>query len=64
MHIYLWQIDPLLQLSIDALNTATPNLAHLMADVYIYRTMHIGRLTPHLKLSLTADQVLANQCVW
>ena len=30
-----------LQSSIDALNTATPNLAHLMADLYIYRTMHI-----------------------
>ena len=40
MHIYIWQIDPL-QLSIDILNTATPNLAHLMADLYIYRTMHI-----------------------
>ena len=32
----LWQIDPLLQSSIDALNTVTPNLAHLMADLYIY----------------------------
>ena len=30
-----------LQSSIDALNTATPNLAHLMADLHIYRTMHI-----------------------
>ena len=35
MHIYPWQIAPL-QLSIDALHTATPNLAHLMADLYIY----------------------------
>ena len=32
MHIYPWQIAPL-ELSIDALNTATPNLAHLMADL-------------------------------
>ena len=36
MHIYPWQIAPL-QSSIDALNTATPNLA----DLYIERTMHI-----------------------
>ena len=35
MHIYPWQIDTPQQLSIDTLNTATPNLAHLMADVYI-----------------------------
>ena len=34
MHIYIWQIDPH-QLSINALNTTTPNLAHLMADLYI-----------------------------
>ena len=40
MHIYPWQIAPL-QSSIDALNTATPNLAHLMADLYIYRTIYI-----------------------
>ena len=40
MHIYIWQINPL-QLSTDALNTTTPNLAHLMADLYICRTMHI-----------------------
>ena len=34
MHIYPWQIDPTpSQLSIDALNTATPNLANLMADL-------------------------------
>ena len=34
MHIYPWQIDPTpSQLSIDALNTATPNLADLMADL-------------------------------
>ena len=34
MHIYLWQIDPppLSQFSIDALTTATPNLADL-ADI-------------------------------
>ena len=25
-----------MQLSIDALNTTTPHLAHLMADIYIY----------------------------
>ena len=34
MHIYRWQIDPTpSQLSIDALNTATPNLADILADV-------------------------------
>ena len=38
MHIYLWQINPPLQSSIDALNTATPNLA----DLYIYRTIDIN----------------------
>ena len=26
-----------LQLTIDALNTATPNVAHLMVDIYIHR---------------------------
>ena len=35
MHIYLWQIDPL-QSSIDLCKTITPNLAHIMADLYIY----------------------------
>ena len=48
MHIYPWQIAPL-QSSIDALNTTTPNLAHLMADLYIYIeqcTYTHGRLTP------------------
>ena len=40
MHIYPWLMAPL-QLSIDALNTATANLSYLMADLYIYRTMHI-----------------------
>ena len=37
------------QLSIDACNTATPNLAHLMVDLYIYIeqcTFTYGRLTP------------------
>ena len=34
MQIYPWQTDP--QLGIDTFNTATPNLAHLMADLYIY----------------------------
>ena len=31
------------QPSIEDLNTTSPNLAHLMADlyIYIYRTMHI-----------------------
>ena len=41
MHIYAWQMEPPSQLSIDAWNTTTPNLAHLMADLYIYRAMHI-----------------------
>ena len=36
MHIYPWQMDSH-QLSINTLNTTTPNLA----DLYIYRTMHI-----------------------
>ena len=46
---------PLLQLSIDALSTTTPNLAHLMADLYIYRTMHIylWQIDP-LQLSIDA----------
>ena len=38
MHIYPWQIAPL-QLTMDALNTAIPNLAHLMADLYIHIPM-------------------------
>ena len=33
MHIYPWEIDPPSQLSIDALNTTTPNLAELVADL-------------------------------
>ena len=34
MHIYPWQIDPTpSQLSIDDLNTTTPDLADLMADL-------------------------------
>ena len=38
------------QLSIDALNTTTPNLTHLMADLYIYRqyTYTHGRWTPQV----------------
>ena len=44
MHIYAWKIDPPSQLSIDALNTATPNLADL-ADIAQCTYMH-GRLTP------------------
>ena len=47
MHIYAWQIDPPpptpSQLSIDALNTATPNLADL-EDIAQCRYMP-GRLT-------------------
>ena len=69
MHIYIWQIAPL-QSSIDALNTATPNLAHLMVDlsislslslslslyIYIYRTMHlyIWQIDPPLQSSIDA----------
>ena len=54
MHIYAWHTDLTSQASIDALNTATPHLAHLMADLayilckkplhqisFIYSTMHI-----------------------
>ena len=40
---------PLLQSSIDALCTATPNLAHVMAGLYLYIgecTYTYGRLTP------------------
>ena len=34
MHIYLWEIyPPTSKLSIDALHTATPNLADFMADL-------------------------------
>ena len=42
MHIYPWQIDPTpSQLSINALNTATPNLADIAQFTYTH-----GRLTP------------------
>ena len=46
-----------LQLSIDTLNTATPNLTHLMADLYIYRAMHIylWQIDPHPLLQLSID---------
>ena len=45
-----------LQLGIDALHTTTPNLAHLMADLYIYRTMqiHLWQIDPLLRLSIDA----------
>ena len=59
MHIYPWQIDSPGQLSIDALNTTTPNLADLSIylsislslSIYIYIyieqcTYSYGRLTP------------------
>ena len=50
MHIYLWQINPPCQLSIDALNTTTPNLADLYvynnAYIQIYIYIDIYRLTP------------------
>ena len=36
MHIYPWQIDPPSQSSIGALNTTTPNLAHLMSEQCTY----------------------------
>ena len=39
MHIPMANIP--LQSNTDALNTPTPNLAQLMADIYIYKTMHI-----------------------
>ena len=41
MHIYVWQIDPPSQLSIDALNTATPNWGDLPQ-----RTLHMKDLLP------------------
>ena len=46
LYIYLWQIDPPFpsQLSIDALTTATPNLADL-ADISQYTYMH-GKWNP------------------
>ena len=44
MHIYAWQIYPPSQLSIDALNTATPNLAYLV-DIAQCTYTHV-RLTP------------------
>ena len=44
MHIYAWQVYPLSQLSIDALHTATPNLADI-ADIAQCTYMH-GILTP------------------
>ena len=33
--IYPWQMDPPGKSGIDALNTATPDLAHLITDLYI-----------------------------
>ena len=45
MHIYAWQIYPPSQLSIDALNTTTPNMADL-ADI-VHCTYMYGRCTPH-----------------
>ena len=42
MHIYPWQIDPPVTSSIDALNTATPNLADIMAEQCTYITMADG----------------------
>ena len=36
MHIYIWQITPHSQLSIDALNTTTPNLADLTQRTSTY----------------------------
>ena len=44
MHIYTWQIDSPSQSSIDALNTAAPNLADL-ADIAQCTYMH-GRSNP------------------
>ena len=44
MQIYAWQIDPPSQLSMDALNTATPNMADL-EDIAYCTYMH-GRLDP------------------
>ena len=44
MQIYAWQIDPPSQLSMDALNTAIPNLEDL-EDIAQCRYLH-GRLTP------------------
>ena len=38
MHIYPRQIDPPPQSSIAALNTATPNLTDLLADLWITMT--------------------------
>ena len=48
MYIYAWQIGPPSQLSMDALNTATPNLADL-EDIAQCRYLP-GRLTPSLQL--------------
>ena len=48
IHIYPWQIDSPSQFSIDALTTATPNLAHLMAEqcTYTYgRLIHPSHLS-------------------
>ena len=39
MHIYPWQIDPPSHLSIDALNTTTPNLADLLAELPLQSTI-------------------------
>ena len=44
MHIYAWQMEPPSQLSIDASNTATPNLAD-QADIAQCTYMH-GKWNP------------------
>ena len=59
MYIYPWQTDTP-QLSRDACNTATPHLAHLTADLYIYIeqcTYTHGRLAP-CQLSIDALNTL------
>ena len=57
MHIYPWQIDPTpSQLSIDALNTATPNLVDLHPPSIEHRCLEYT--TPNLA-GLLADLPLS-----
>ena len=70
MHIYAWQMEPPSQLSIDALNTVTPNLADL-ADIaqctYMYDRSTPSQLSIDALNTVTpnlADLVDIAQCIY
>ena len=73
VRVHIGRSTPPGQSSIDALNTATWNLAHLMADLYIYRqyTYTHGRWTPQLSIDTLntttpnlADLSIYRQCIY